>query len=253
MKLLPLIKSLLLIYLLLCLSIYLLQRHLIFQPPIASPHNHETIRIKHGDFLLEALLVNPTATNTLVYFGGNAEDVAYAATDFETRLPSHKVYLIKYRGYAGAAGQPTEQNLYQDALAWMQFIQSNQQQNITVMGRSLGSSVATFVASKHVINRLILITPFDSIRAVAQDLLPGLPIQWLLKDHFDSKSRAHSIGAPTLILTAAGDQVITKHHSQSLANAVPEHLRITVTIVAGHNDIDLKPKYFKSINQFLNQ
>lgn len=250
MNIIRLTQSLAIIYLLLLLALYLLQRHMLYQPTPLVAHDFQTVEVKHQGQTTEALLTQPSQKQAVIYFAGNAEQVVYTATDFYHHLPEHSTYLMKYRGYSGAEGQATEQNLYADALALYDAIQA-QHQEITVVGRSLGSGVATYLASKRAVHRLVLITPFDSITAVAQNLLPVFPVNWLLQDHYDSKSRAASIQADTMVIIAEHDQVIPRNNTNALlASFVPSQLQV-LSIDAGHNDLDFDHRYFDTIQQFL--
>ncbi|MGJ8663686.1 MAG: alpha/beta hydrolase [Marinicella sp.] len=250
MKIIALIKSLLLIYLLFGLSVYFFQRSMIYHPTSVIEHPYETLKINHKDVMLEALVTNEEADKVIVYFGGNAENVAYTAADFEQQFPQHKTYLLKYRGYSGAAGDASEANLFKDALALIDHVKQDAT-HITVVGRSLGSGIATFVATERAIKQLVLVTPFDSIRSIAEQMLPFLPVKWLLKDHYDSESRAHKLKSATLVLAATNDHVITANHTQSLIQSIPKNLLTVTSIEAGHNDLDLKPEYFHILTQFI--
>lgn len=252
MKLKAIIKSLLTIYLLLVVSVYLLQRYMIYQPTQYIDHKFKTIQVNHSAQTTEALLTKPSKQQVIIYFGGNAENVIYTAKDFDHHFPNHSTYLMKYRGYSGAVGKATEVNLYADALALFDFIQQTKPQSITTIGRSLGSGIATYVAANRSIDGLVLVTPFDSIKAVAQDLLPFLPVKWLLKDSYDSKSRASEIEVPILLVVADKDEVISSQRTHSLTESLPQKQLKIITLEAGHNDFDFNPSYFKSIQQFLN-
>jgi len=250
MNFIPLIKSLAIIYLLLCVDVYVFQRTLIYHPAEESDHEFEVIKLAHQDNILEVLVTHQATDNVILYFGGNAENVAYAALEFKHHFPDHRTYLMKYRGYAGAQGSPSEQALFADALALFDHLRLNSEVKISVIGRSLGSGVATYLATQRPIDKLVLITPFDSIRHVAQNMLPIFPVNWLLKDHYDSKSRAHEIVSPTLVITANNDQVIPRIHTESLIQSIPPIHLTTTYFNAGHNDLDLIPEYFSSIKSF---
>jgi len=257
MKLIPVIKALLIIYLLLCTTVYLLQRSIIYRPVELISHGFDTIKFNKNNHTIEAITTHYEESNpdsdVIIYFGGNAENVIYTAHDFASNLKHHTTYLLKYRGYSGAEGQASEHNLYADALAIFDQVSKKHNGNITIVGRSLGSAIATYLASKRPVNQLILVTPFDSMVQVAKGILPILPVDWLLTERFDSKSRASAINVPTLIITAENDEVIPFARTESLINSIPVDLVKTTVIEAGHNDIDLAPQYFKEIQQFVFQ
>lgn len=250
-KFLLVLKSLLIIYLLLMIALYLLQRKMIYKPTPYVDHNFETFQFTHQEHTSEALLTNPSKEQVIIYFGGNAENIIYSATDLEKHFPDHSSYLLKYRGYAGAKGKPTEKNLYADALALYDEV-SRKYNHITVIGKSLGSGVATYVASERNVDKLVLVTPFDSIRAIAKGLFPFFPIKWLIKDPHDSKSRVSKIKAPTLVIIADEDRVVPLARTQSLLESLSKANLEIVTLNAGHNGLDLVSGYFSSIQQFLN-
>ena len=84
--------------------------------------------------------------NGLLYFGGNAEDVSYNLPSLSTAFSDYAIYLMHYRGYGGSSGKPSEAALVADALALFDKV-NTEHQNITVVGRSLGSGVAVHLAS----------------------------------------------------------------------------------------------------------
>jgi uncharacterized protein len=90
---------------------------------------------------------------------------------------------------------------------------------ISVMGYSLGSGVATYTAANRPVHRVVLLTPFDSVAAIAKRQFPWLPVDWLLKHRFDSVSRAPMIDKPMLCVAADRDNVIPMPHTKALFDA----------------------------------
>ncbi len=236
-----------------CAFIYATQRNAIYYPtPEAHVPGVADIRLdSDGETLKIWLLAYADGSSAIIYFGGNAEEVSGNIPQFRNIFPQHNVYLVNYRGYGGSTGSPSESGLYKDALTVFDEIRSSYT-NISVIGRSLGSGVATYLATARDINRLILVTPFDSIENVARTAMPLLPVSLLLKDKFDSIGRVADIDAPVLIVTAENDEVITKRHSDALAGAFPES-QVTLEVIAdtGHNTIDMSPRYSNVLSMFL--
>lgn len=236
-----------------CAFIYATQRNAIYYPT-PEVHVPEVADIRldsDGETLKIWRLAYADGSSAIIYFGGNAEEVSGNIPQFRSIFPQHNVYLVNYRGYGGSTGSPSESGLYKDALAVFDEIRSSYT-NISVIGRSLGSGVATYLATARDINRLILVTPFDSIENVARNAMPLLPVSLLLKDKFDSIGRVADIDAPVLIVTAENDEVITKRHSDALAGAFPES-QVTLEVIAdtGHNTIDMSPRYSNVLSMFL--
>lgn len=232
--------------------LYSFQRGFIYFPTHVVNHDFEEIEFENDGEKIRLISLNRTAKNAVLYFGGNAESVAYTAQEFEHNLPSFSVYLVNYRGYAGSSGFPSEQGLYSDALSIYDKLDS-QYANVFVFGRSLGSGVATYLASKRPIPKLVLITPFDSIQSVAQKQFPYFPMSILLKDKFDSAGRASKITSDTLVIVAKNDTIVGQEHSENLITKLKE-INPTVVVIerAGHNDISDSAQYYNAIRGFLN-
>ncbi len=243
--------AIVLIYLLACIALYTVQRSLLYfpQPMIAAP-DAQSISIPANGNLLHGWVVNPGQPDAIIYFGGNGERVERDVDFFRTMLPSYSVYLVPYRGYGPNAGEPTEAGLYADALAEYAWVRARHA-HVAVMGRSLGTGVATFLASRGAVARLVLVTPYDSIANIAQDRYRIFPIPLLLKDRYESWRRAGSIKAPVLIVLADGDQVVPRGNSDVLIDHF--HPKPTVVVIphANHNNLTNSATYVQAIEGFM--
>jgi len=249
-----LIKIGLSVYLGFGLLLYLAQRSFMYYPiPERETADLAVEYLASDGERLKIWVLNGGSPRAVVYFGGNAEDVYHSADDFRRTLPDHSVYLVNYRGYGGSSGTPTQRSLLRDALQLYNVLQERHQ-SISVIGRSLGSGVAAYLASQRPVHRLLLVTPHDSALAIAQRLYPIYPVAWMLKDKYESVKYAAEITAPTLILTAEQDRVIPSPHSDRLAAAFADGL-ITRTVIesAGHNGISGYAKYWNEIGGFLGE
>jgi uncharacterized protein len=242
----------LLIYGVLCALLYLLQSRLLYLPTReVALHGVRSIRLQRDEATLKIWQLHPDAHSALIYFGGNAEDVSASIADFAAAVPDRAVYLVNYRGYGGSTGHPSEAALLSDAAAiydWVAF----HHDRIAVVGRSLGSGVAVALATRRGVDRLVLITPYDSIDNVAADHFPFFPVRWLLRDHYDSLRRIGQVHAPVLALLAEQDAVVLSARSEALLAAMPSDIRHTLVIHgATHNDISSFPAYWQSLRSFL--
>ena len=180
----------LLAYLALCALMYFGQRSQIYFPVRESdPPGASAIRLATDDGIdLKIWVVPRPGPRALVYFGGNAEDVAGNLPAFASAFPAHSLYLVNYRGYGGSTGSPSEAGLLADATAIYDHL-SGRHPEISVIGRSLGSGVAVHLASVRDVHRLVLVTPFDSLVNVAREHFRYLPVGWLMRDRYESASR----------------------------------------------------------------
>ena len=239
-------------WLLLCVLLFAVQRSYIYYPvPESHPAGAQAIRLASGGAELKIWVVQRAGPKAILYFGGNGEDVAWNLPGFTAAFPGHSIYLVNYRGYGGSSGQPTEAGVRADAIAVFDHLQGRHAQ-IAVIGRSLGSGVATYLASARTVDRLVLVTPFDSLVNVARDRMRLFPVALLLRDRYDSAARAGTIRVPTLLVVAEQDELIARERSDALEAAFTATRVRTVLIEgAGHNDIDWRSQYLESIAEFL--
>lgn len=232
--------------------LYSSQRSILFYPTRdAGNFGTETLHIDSDGESLKVLRLNEGRDRAILYFGGNAEQVAANAPMFARIFEDATVYLVNYRGYGGSSGSPTEQALYADATAIYDHL-IRQHRRVAVIGRSLGSGVATYLASVRDIDRMVLVTPFDSIENVAFHHYPIYPIPLFLKDKFRSIDHVDSVEAPTLVVIAENDRVIPRQFTESLITAFGDHDLTTVTLVnTDHNTIDNSPAYAAMLREFL--
>jgi len=249
-------KSTLLVLLLcyagLCLVLYLLQRQMIYFPqPARAVKGVTTLHFHRAEVPLQGWQVNGHQSKALLYYGGNAENIEDNIPFFQQVLSDYTVYLVPYRGYGYNPGSPAEQALYNDAL-WVFDQLQPRHESIALMGRSLGSGVATYVAAHKPVSRLLLVTPFDSIVNVAKEIYWMFPVSLLLKDKYASVDRVNAISAPTFIVMAERDRVIPRQRTEALIEKFGDRLQASFVIGnAGHNNISMFPDYIISVRQAL--
>lgn len=240
------------IYLLFAAYLYISQRKLLYFPVSVDPSFSATgVSVDNNGTLLHGWVLNPGKRKAVIYFGGNSELITHRQEFFESVFSDYSVYLINYRGYGNSEGSPSESGLFSDALAIYDQI-SGQHDAISAYGRSLGSGVAVYLAAQRPLQKLILLTPYDSVVEVAQKLYPMFPIRYLIKDRFDSASLAAGIKIPVLITSAENDREIPLQHTlalkQSFTASTVEYLMIAG---AAHNDIVDFPQYRVALKEFI--
>ena len=238
-------------YVICCIWIYFGQRSLLYFPQPSDMFVDATkVSFTNNGIELRGWIVNPKQDKALIYYGGNAEGIEQNISFFQNILPNYSVYLIPYRGYGESMGKPTESGLYSDALhIYDQLV--TQHTKISLLGRSLGSGIATYVAARRNIENLILVTPYDSIENVAKGVYWMFPIPLLLKDKYNSLGQVAQIKILPLILMAEYDQVIPRKHSENLISAFGKQQQSVIIKEAGHNDISDHPEYANAIYQYL--
>jgi pimeloyl-ACP methyl ester carboxylesterase len=236
------------IYAALCLALFLVQRSFIYFPqPKSISDNGTTLTLNvDGERILVATRPKPGA-EAVIYFGGNAEDVSRSLPTLADAFPERSVFALNYRGYGGSTGKPTETALIADALAIFDRVHADHP-HIIVIGRSLGSGVAVHIASERPVERLVLITPYDSLAAIAATQFRYFPLSWLMLDKFESWRYAPKVTAPTQLIAAQNDEVIPAANTEALYRHLPRSLATLIMIPGvGHNSISESPRYIPAL------
>jgi len=246
------------------LAVYFLQDRLIFFPqPLSeaersqiaqhfAPARQIVIRANDGNSLQAWYVPARPGALLVLYFGGNAEDVAWMIPEVAAHAPEVAWLLVNYRGYGGSEGAPSEASISADALQWYDYAARElKPARIAVFGRSLGGGAAVLLASQKRVSQVILVTPFDSLVAVAKRHYPYLPVGLMLRHRFDSIERAPGIAVPLLCVVAQRDEVIPPSHARKLYDAWRGPKTWVELEEAGHNTTDSHPLFWQNVVSFL--
>ena len=204
-----------------CLVLAFLQRSMLYFPTPLTNTTAPFVELQQEGATVRVSVYPNEGDRAVIYFGGNAEDVSYSLAELTSVFPESAVYTMHYRGYSGSTGKPSELALHSDARALYDHVKQKHSE-IIVVGRSLGSGLATPLSADNDVYRLVLITPFDSMVNVAKHHYPLLPVRLFLLDRYESLHHAPKVKAPTLILIAESDQVVPSRLAVNLGNAFRE-------------------------------
>lgn len=242
------------VYLALCAALFFFQRSLIYFPqPAAVDSAQSRLKLSMPDAEIWVSTRERVGARALIYFGGNAEDVSRNPPEFAAAFPDYALYFLHYRGFGGSGGSPSEESIAEDALALFDQVYASHPQ-VAVIGRSLGSGVAVRLASQRPVEKLILVTPYNSLEEIAVKQYPWVPVKWLLKDRYESGKYAAHLRVPTLLLAASDDEVIARDSTQRLLENFPKGVA-TLKIVpnSGHNSISERGEYWRWMEDMLNR
>lgn len=247
-----LIATLTIAYIAICFLLFIFQRQMIYFPTseMSVPSVAHTV-LDTGEVRIKVWILNPGKEKALIYFGGNAENVVYNIDDFRTLFSDRTVYLVNYRGYGGSSGSPHEEGFYSDALfVYDHFLKEHTE--LSVMGRSIGGAVATYLTSKRNVEKLILVTPFDSAVNVGKKLYWLFPMELILRERLDSAGRAAKITTDTLVIVAGNDRIIPYDNTHNLVQAfIKTQVEVAILSDRGHNTVHMHPDYRKTIAAFM--
>lgn len=239
-----LIISVLLIVTCLITLVWFFQRKLIYMPDKNRPtraacqaSDMDEVKLETQDGLsLYAWYKAPhRKQTTIVYYHGNGGNLC-------GRMPlvrqfidhGYGVLLLSYRGYAGNPGKPSEKGLYQDARAALQFVYERHSCAV-VLGESLGTGVATQMATEFPVNGVILQSPYTSLVAMAKLHYPWLFIE--PSDKFQSDKKIQKVSAPLLVIHGEADNVVPHSQGQSLYALAKTNKKLLSYPGRGHADL----------------
>lgn len=198
------------------------------------------------------------ARTTLLALHGNAGNISHRVDLLQAlhREVQVHVLMIDYREYGRSQGTVSEEGTYLDAQAAYDHLirrSDTDPKRIVVFGQSLSAAVGVDLAGRRPLMGLILEAPFLSVKAMAKEAFPWLPIGGLLKTRYDSLARIGEINAPVLILHGDRDAIVPYAHGRRLFEAARLAKRFYTIRGAGHNDTYLAggKGYFDAMAGFI--
>ena len=191
---------------------------------------------------LEGILIPPdkavTGKTLILGFGGNAWNGQDVAEYLHELFPGDTVVVFHYRGYPPSSGSPSAEALIADApLVYDAAVARTKPKQVIAVGFSIGTGVAAQLAAKRTLDGLILVTPFDSLKGVAQAMFPWLPIGPFFDHEIDAASPLRDSRVPVSIIAAERDEIVAAERTQALRMVVGNLVYDRTIERAGHNDI----------------
>lgn len=238
-------------YAVLNLYVYYMQSNLIYFPDLAGRELVSTPKdigldyqdvefVTEDDIKLHGWFIpNENAEKTLLFFHGNAGNISHRlqSIDIFNRLGLN-IFIIDYRGYGQSEGKITEKGSYRDAeAAWHHLVNTRgiDEDKIIVFGRSLGASIAAWLASKKKPSALIIESGFTSVPSMGQRLYPFLPVRWLAHISYDTQQYVQSVTCPVLVAHSKNDEIIPYDEGRKIFDAANKPKRF-LEMRGGHND-----------------
>ena len=212
------------------------------ETPDALHIDYENIEITTPDGTkLHAWFVrHPQAKTTVLFCHGNAGNISHRLfrIKFFHNLQAN-VLLWDYRGYGKSTGRPSEKGLYQDVLAVCDYLITAKNipvESIIAYGKSLGCAVVTELSRHREIGYLVLESPFISVTQIAQEMIPWLPMKYIIRQKYDNVGKLAVSAVPKLILHGRYDEIIDYHHAEMLHQQAAGP-KTFLSFDGGHNDI----------------
>ena len=241
--------TLALVYMVFISSLGLMQKRLMYFPDAArfvpsewALKELEPLEVTTEDGLKITSWYHPAQSRgkfTIVFFQGNAGHLGYRNYKVRPWLDAgYGVLMVGYRGF-GNPGSPSEEGLYADARAAVDALRDRgiKEKAMVFYGESMGTGVATQMATEYDTSGLILESPYTSVPDVGADRYPLVPVHWLLRDVYNSLDKIKDVHVPLLILHGDIDHVVPTKFGKQLFAAANEPKKFELVADAGHNDV----------------
>lgn len=230
---------------------YIFQDKLIFHPErmhpdtaynIPYPHNDLAIPLNTDD-TLHLIDFHPDSAapfkGVVLYFHGNRKHIGFYADQTPSITKwGYRVLMIDYPGYGKSSGKLTEEKLYEwSEIVYRIALKQVAADSITIYGKSLGTGVATRLASIRANKQLILETPYYDMPSVAARFLPIYPIRWMMKYRFPLHEYLNEVRSPVLIVHGTADEVISIKHAEKLRPILKKIDRLLIVPGGKHNGL----------------
>lgn len=194
----------------------------------------------------------PPQRTLAVVFGGNGWNAQDAAELVHRIWPQLDVVAFHYRGYPPSSGRPSAEALLADAPLTLAAARNAVHPVRTVaVGMSVGSGVAASLAGSGQVDGAILVTPFDSLSAVARGHYPWLPVKLLFRHEIAAAAALRRSPVPVALIAAERDRVIPAERTAALRRSVPNLVSDRTVPGAGHNDLYERPHFHQAMNEAL--
>ena len=233
--------------------LYQIQFFLVFEP---KKHRREVLderftplEIKTDDgIFLEGIEYAPKEfSRTLIYLGGKSQDSVALIHKLAHHFENFRIVTFNYRGYGESGGTVSEEKLYADALEVAQKF-ALRYGSFSIVGYSLGSSLAAYIASKVTIEKLVLIGAFDSVKTLFKQR--GFP-SFLIKYHFDTYLHVREVNAPVYLLASKDDTIVPLQNVYNLKENIKNLAEYKELSSYNHDEILLCEESIEFIKRVL--
>jgi pimeloyl-ACP methyl ester carboxylesterase len=196
---------------------------------------------------------NKPVKGVVLYFHGNRKNIGWYA-GFAPMFTAHgyEVWMPDYPGYGKSTGKITEEKLYHYTIQLYKLAAKKfSADSIIVFGKSMGSGLATYLASNAACKRVILETPYYSLSSVAQHFFPIYPMEKMTRVKIPSFEFIQQVNEPVSIFHGTDDMIVPYSNAQKLRPFLKPTDEF-ITIEGGtHNDLRKYPLFHKKIDSLL--
>lgn len=260
------IKIVVLVYVLGGVALYFLQNFVLFHPVtlkrdhqfnVPVPHRDISIAVNENDTinLVDCASTDTVTRGVVLYFHGNKRNISWYAKyiPYFTRH-GYQVLMIDYPGYGKSTGKLTEKKLYDWALqAYKLAIKRFAADSIIIYGKSMGTGIAAYLASKRDCKKLILETPYYDFPSVIKHYLPIYPVNWMLRYKIPTHEYLQNVRAPVTIFHGTSDWTVPYKNAMKLKKVLKPGDEVITIDGGSHNNLYTYPEMVNKLDSLLSQ
>ncbi len=258
------LKVIVLGYSIIGISFYYMQDYILFHPEtlgrkakypfydkydeVNIPYNKETILN-----VIRFKTIDTIAKGVVLYLHGNRKNISwYAKYANNFTSNGYEVWMLDYPGFGKSSGKFAEQELYGYALQLYKLARARfQPSHIIIYGKSLGTCLASQLASVRDCKYLILETPCYSMTSLVAHYFPIYPVSRMLHYHFPTNEYLKEVTAPVIILHGTDDGVIPYSNAKRLIPVLKQRDEFVTIDGGSHNDLNNFPLFHQKIDSLL--
>lgn len=215
---------------------------------------------KNGERYSGWLHKNENSKKTILYCGGNAQLSAitmrkYDMAELWDSFLDYNFLMIDYPGYGESEGKPSEKTIFSMVEQVYEYVKGNDALNeqIIIMGFSIGTGPAVYISSNYSVDGLILIAPYDEAKSLYNGYLNIFhgPLSSFIRNPFKSKEYAKQVEIMPLMIASKDDEVIPYALSVNLSKSFKQTPTFITMERLQHNEILSDSKVIKEIQQYL--
>lgn len=210
--------------------------------------------------LLNTLLFKTDSADkrgVVLYFHGNADNLVRWGRYADRFLRNgYDVWMYDYRQFGKSKGPLTEAGLYRDAeFMYQRVLRAYPEHRVVLYGYSLGTGMATYLASRHRPRRLLLEAPYYSIADLGCRRVPIYPYQSLLRFQFPTYQRIGQVRCPIHLFHGTADETVPYASGQRLAAMLPQKQAVILTTIVGgkHRNLAQYEQYNAVLDSLLSR
>jgi len=243
--------------------LYYLQKKLMLHPKLLPPDYKfefdfpfREINIsfnKKDNTNLVQFFPKQVSKGVVLYFHGNRDNInRYAKYAVNFTRHGYEVWIHDYPEYGKSTGKFTEANVYRQAAEIYKLANAKfESNNIIVYGKSLGSGIASWLASKNECRHVILETPYYSMSGLLARYAPMYPAAFMSHFKFPAGEYLKEVKAPVFIFHGNKDGVIPHWHALKLKKVLKEEDEFITIEGAAHNNLNDFALFHNKLNEIL--